>query len=377
MANLKEKRAAALKAAKDIIAVCKAEGRDLTDQERTSVEKHASDIKAWDEDIRRIEDQPSLLKGIADLAHNDGDETGGRFLALGSKSFTSAVASGMVGGAKALTPSGQTTVSIPLVNSAPVSLGRPLNTLLEILPVVERAPHYSVLRQVTRTNNAAPVAPGALKPTSLLGLTKEDNRLRVVASLSEPIDKYVLQDNSNLQIWIATELAGGVRDALEAQVLNGNGTGENFRGLTATSGVQIVTAASADRLVSLRQAVTAVETSGYIPSVFVVNPADWQGIETKRNTSGGFDLGGPVDAATRKAWGVPVAVSGQVPAGTAWLLSEGAVVLGVDRANGLVTEWGNPGDTFSRNQIVARTEGRFSLDVIAPMGVAKVTLDPA
>ena len=377
--SLMLQRTGALQKAKAIVASAKAEDRDLTSEELATVNTSVAEVKALDS---RIANQPPGI--LAELGRIDAaaDGTAGSYLALGSKAFTAAVVIGMTGterqtgGSKALAPSGQTTVDLPLVDHTPTTLGRPVNSLLEVLPVVVRAPHYSILRQVTRTNNAAVVATGALKPTSILGVAKEDNRLRVVATLSEPIDKYVLQDNGNLSTWISTELAGGVRDALEAQVLNGNGTGENFRGLNSTNGIQMVSAATADKLVTLRQAITAVETASYIPSVFVVNANDWSGIESQRNQSGGFDLGGPIDAATRLAWGVPVAVSTQVPAGTAWLLSEGSTVLGIDRA-GLVTEWGTPGDAFSRNQIVARTEGRFSLDVIAPQAVAKIALIPA
>ncbi|WP_460463344.1 phage major capsid protein, partial [Arthrobacter pigmenti] len=232
-----------------------------------------------------------------------------------------------------------------------------------------------VLKQNSRGDNAGVVAPGATKPTSTMGLVKEENRLRVVATLSEPIDKYVLEDNSNLQVWVASELTGAVQSALEQEILSGDGTGEHFTGLANTSGIQTHVATAADRLVTMNQSLSKLETVGEAPSVFVIHPDDWGLITTTRNTSGGFDVGGPVDAATRRAWGVPVALSNRVAVGGGYLLGEGAAVIGRDGA-GLRTEW-NSSIGFATNEVQARTEGRFSLDVLKPLAVVKINLIPA
>ncbi len=67
-----------------------------------------------------------------------------------------------------------------------------------MLPTVVSAPSHAYLRQITRTNNASVVAPGAVKPTSVLTLERVEGRLRVVASLSEAVDSYWLSDNASL-----------------------------------------------------------------------------------------------------------------------------------------------------------------------------------
>ena len=55
---------------------------------------------------------------------------------------------------------------------------------------------YAYLRQSVRTNNAAVVAAGAVKPTSVYTVTGIENSLVVIAPLSEGIPRYWLLDNS-------------------------------------------------------------------------------------------------------------------------------------------------------------------------------------
>ena len=47
-----------------------------------------------------------------------------------------------------------------------MALGKPALSLLDVIPVVQQAiPKFAYMRQTVRTNNAAVVAAGALKPT--------------------------------------------------------------------------------------------------------------------------------------------------------------------------------------------------------------------
>ena len=81
------------------------------------------------------------------------------------------------------------------------------------------------MRQTVRTNNAAVVAAGALKPTSVYTVTRIENALVVIAHLSEGIPRHWLIDNASLEAFLASELEFGLRTAVEAKVLaDVNGT---------------------------------------------------------------------------------------------------------------------------------------------------------
>lgn len=91
------------------------------------------------------------------------------------------------------------------------------------------------MKQTTRENNAAPAARGAVKPTSAFGLEPVEGRLRVIAHVSEPLDKYTLADGPSLVSFVELEMVDGLHAAVEAQLLAGDGVGENLRGLANTS----------------------------------------------------------------------------------------------------------------------------------------------
>jgi hypothetical protein len=99
-------------------------------------------------------------------------------------------------GTKALAPSGASIVGQEFVRD-PVALGQVAQSLLDVLPTTTHSsPEYAYLRQTVRTNNAAVVAEGATKPTSFYSVVRVEDKLVVVAHLSEGIPRYWLLDNS-------------------------------------------------------------------------------------------------------------------------------------------------------------------------------------
>jgi HK97 family phage major capsid protein len=249
----------------------------------------------------------------------------------------------------------------------PVALGKPAAGLLDVLPTVGHgSPLFAYIRQSTRTNNAAVVASGAVKPTSVYSVTRIENSLSVVAHLSEAIDHYIMIDNSNLESFIANELNYGLRMAVEAKVL---------ADIDATSG--IVTQAFATSIpVTLRKAMTQLESTGYVASAILLNPADFEVIELALSTVNAVEhLGLPYNPATRRLYGVPIATSISQAAGTGHVLAKGAVAVDTDHI-GVQLTWSESSnaDDWSRNYQRARLEGRYATSVYLPGGVVKATL---
>jgi HK97 family phage major capsid protein len=281
-------------------------------------------------------------------------------------------------GMKSLLDTDDPYTTIPM-DSDVVRLGEPPTSLIEVLPAVTRPVQFRYMRQTTRTNNAAPVAIGQPKPTSLYGLVPVDGRLRVIAHISEPIDKYVLQDGPSLANFVQLEMVDGIHTAVETQVVSGDGTGENLTGLAHTSGTQ-TQSFTTNAVLTARAAVTKVEVLGFTAYYFVLNPIDWEAVETATLSAGQYVLnaegsrsGLPIDSAARRLWGVPVTVTTAVPAGTGYLLSNSAVQLVSDGS--LQTEQSTDyADDFGRNQVRLRVEGRFDLAVQRPAGVVQMAL---
>jgi HK97 family phage major capsid protein len=135
----------------------------------------------------------------------------------------------------------------------PVALGQPALSLLDVIPVVQHATaEISYLRQTTRTNNAAVVAAGALKPTSVYSVTRVESSLQVIAHLSEGIPRHWLLDNTALEAFLANELTYGLQTAVEAKVL---------ADVNGTSGIQMQAYATSV-LATLRKGVTSSRWPG-------------------------------------------------------------------------------------------------------------------
>jgi HK97 family phage major capsid protein len=233
-------------------------------------------------------------------------------------------------------------------------------------------PIWRYLRQTVSTNNAALVAPGGTKPTSVLSLTGIDGKVEVFAHISEAVDQYLLEDNAELGRFLTGQLQFGLARAVEAQVLNGTGTGQ-LLGLRNTVGIQTQASLGAGLMIqTLRAGVTKLEDLGYSADLLVVNSANWQTIEATRQSGGNFDLGGPIDRAAKKAWGVPVVSTPLIPALSALALNLGAVALDTD-TRGVKTDW-DVATGFAVNTTRVRLEGRFGLSVFAPLGVVAITL---
>jgi hypothetical protein len=179
-------------------------------------------------------------------------------------------------GFKQLIPAGATTVAVPA--PALVELSRPVRSLLQLIPRERTNGVFGYLRQTGRTNNAAPVAVGALKPTSVYTTELVEDRARTIAHLSEPIPRQYLADAAMLRQWVESEMRYGLEAALKAQVLNGTGVGENLLGILNTAGVQ-AQAWDTNLLVTTRRAVTKLETVDLTGTGWALNPTDWERVE--------------------------------------------------------------------------------------------------
>jgi HK97 family phage major capsid protein len=280
---------------------------------------------------------------------------------------------------KGLVPSGETVVTVPLVNPGnPIPGTADLETparLVDVLPVaVRQASVYRFLKQVpvADAGGAGVVAPGDLKPTMKLSLDDTTSRLRVIAVLSEPLDRFLLEDESTLRTWVGAELADGIQTALETEVLTGDGTGEHFTGLSHTIGIQ-TQAYAGTALDTLQYGLSKLQNLGISPQFIALSAADWLAVQTYKNGSGDYYIGGPVNAPARTAWGAPVVVVPGLTTGEGYIVGADTLALSTDGA-GVRVDWGTPGDNFTRNQITARCEGRFNLDVIKPHGIVKLTM---
>lgn len=230
--------------------------------------------------------------------------------------------------------------------------------------------------QSARVNTATAVADNAVKPTSTLTVTPKQDRCRVIAHLSEPAPIRLWYDHEEFVSWLTNELVAGVLDGLEAQIVSGDGTGENVLGLLATPGLTTVAFAT-DPITTLRSALTALQIKGETPTGWALHPADAQQIDlTRWGTSGGLLTGGYENDAKNGfgtsdnifGTGLKRVVTPSIPQGTAVLGDFSKLRVYVRQDAHIDVD--ASGVLFTKNQFVARGEGRFGIGVLRPSAFA-------
>lgn len=283
------------------------------------------------------------------------------------------------GGSKSLTPSGR--ITVPSLSGGIVPINDRALRILDVIPIetLSGTDQYAFLRETKREHQAKEVAPGALKPTSVYNVAKVEDRVRVIAHLSEPMDRFLLRDVDLLRPYIDDSMRQGVLVRLDEQILFGDGTGENLKGLGVDSERQIMVWQE-DLFKTTRQAVTLLEDLEIFSGVFVLAPETWEALELMTNSEGDFYLDGPVNRAEQKLWGRPVIVTAALNASDRGYFIDFQGSTELVEADGVEVDWsenvydptaveGAGASDFEVNQIRFRAEGRYGLKRKRPRGV--------
>jgi HK97 family phage major capsid protein len=380
---------AAAKDARTIAEKATTAGRDLTPEEKAAYDRHMTKGRDALEEFKRAQSDVEILAQTKTLAAEIGEPVkvpanGGFSGGSRRGSWAKAAADRMaktrtteIDGQKSLI-TGSIGVPAPIETDI-ITMSEAPRSLLELIPAKGLTGGYgtgnsfSFLRQTVRTNNAAPVADGALKPTSVYSLAEVEDRVRVIAHLSEPVPERYFADHANLQDFLRTEMEAGLYLALENQVIHGDGTGENLTGLLNTSGI-LVQAFATDALTSIRKAMTSLEVYGITPTALVLNPVDAEALDLLRDSgaTGKYLLGDPGGDGVEKLWKVPRVPSNAVAAGTALLgdWQQAQVIVREDATLAL----DRSGENFTKNLVTMRLEGRFGFAVKRPNAFVEVAL---
>lgn len=249
------------------------------------------------------------------------------------------------------------------------------------------------IRVTGLTNNAAPVAERiagpafGLKPQSTLTFAPAQAPVRTIAHW-EAAHRNVLEDEPQLRGIIENELDYGLRLTEDAQLLSGDGTGENILGLLNHPGVQTydwsdgptdVTAAQVDHKGdAVRRSITKVLLAYYEATGVVVNPLDWEDIELSKDAEGRYIATvGIAIGAEQRLWRLPVVDTPAMPEGT-WVT--GAFGLGAsiyDRSGTTIRMAEQHADFFLRNAVVVLAEQRLAFAVKRPEAFVVGSFDAA
>lgn len=230
--------------------------------------------------------------------------------------------------------------------------------------------------ETTVTNAATTVAEGGTKPESALGYTLRTETARKIAT-NIPVTKEALDDNAFLEGQIRGRLAFMVKRVEETQLLTGDGTGVNIRGLLNRTGIQTQARGAETNMDAVLRAMQLIRGSagaGFAePTGIVMHPANWTTVKLAKTADGLYLWGTPADEGPDRLWGKMVRQTTAMTSGTALvgafrphaevLRREGInVIMSTEHSNFVVL-----------NQVLLQAEERLALAVYRPAAFCTVT----
>lgn len=421
--ELTERLKAVLGSARDIAATAEKENRDFTDDERTAVNAKMAEASGLKRELELANADAQLRKTLHDLGDDvqlnekgqrpapagfrgtngkslgqafvDSDEfaellrsaPGGQFskkhrVVSRPVGFERLLGNG--GGAKALITGTGSPFVVPDYIGEQVGLdafARPLTLRQLVTQGTTMSDSVEYVQLTAITNNAAVVA----EATSLADGAKPESGFttaQVAAAVKTiahwiPITKRALSDAASLRTLIDAFLQYGLEEVLEAQMVSGDGTGDDFTGILSTTGIQ-VQAWDTNLLRTLRRAKTKVRTVGRsVPTAYVVNPVDVEALDLLTDGNGQFYFGGPAGSigTAQALWNIPLIESEAVPAGTA-LVGDWRKAVLWDREQATITMSDSHSDFFVKNLVAVLAEMRAAFGVVQPNAFVSIDLTP-
>lgn len=221
-------------------------------------------------------------------------------------------------------------------------------------------------KELVFTNGAIEIAEGYTKGEAALTFELAQAPVRTIAHWIKA-SKQVLEDAPMLQSYIDTRMRYGVDLRIDAQLLNGNGSGQNLSGMTAAANRTAFTPATGDTaLDSINRAKYLIEAADYSPTALIMNPVDWGKIERIKGGDEHYVVGNPQGAIGPVLWGLPVVVSNNMAAGN-FLIAAMNIAYQVFNRSGTVVEMFEQDETnVQKNLLTIRAEARLALASYRP-----------
>ncbi|AVR56750.1 major capsid protein [Microbacterium phage Elva] len=390
-----EQELAALQAKNSaIIAGVKAASRELTEAESAEMEKDAARIVELKALIERGAKNAELMARFTETEEKSNDNPA----APEAKQAESLGEHFIKSGAQELflKGQGQRTVSAPefkaatdtnlVAGNGKVQYGGVYATPLRRLTVSDllgkgAMTNTSLTYWVQGAVEGAPtaVAEEGQKPQIHFNFTPVTEALSKIAVITKISDE-AMSDTDYLVSVINSQLVGRLMVVEEDQILNGNGTAPNLRGILNRTGLQTyattATYTAAKGFDAIFHAITMVATGSAQETAdgIVINPADYETLRLAKDGDQRYYAGGPFEGGNPGLWGVRTIVTPAIAAGTVLVGAFGSAAQ-LFRKGGIQVDSTNSDSTdFQFNRVALRAEERILLAVYRPTAFVKLTL---
>jgi HK97 family phage major capsid protein len=217
-------------------------------------------------------------------------------------------------------------------------------------------------------------AASGVKPESALTLAVVSSPVETIAHII-PITRRAAADAPQVRQMVDAFLLYGLAEEEEDQILNGNGTSPNLRGILNVSGISTVGSAGTD-IDAVVDAVRTVRAERRRPTALVVHPNDWYstGFLLAKDSNGNYLLGDPRASIDQlnTLWGLRVVVTEAMTENTA-LVGDFSQAVVADRQQAALYMTDSHKDWFARNLLAILAEERLGFGLLDPKAMCTIT----
>jgi hypothetical protein len=167
------------------------------------------------------------------------------------------------------------------------------------------------------TTGAVEVTEGQPYADTAFALTERTSSVRKIG-VSLAVTDEQLEDIQQVEGYVNNRLPFMIRQRLDQQILVGDGSAPNLRGLLNVVGIQTQAKGSDPTPDAIYKALVAVRITGRAqPDSVVFHPTNWQSVRLLRTADGIYIWGNPSDAGVSTIWGLQVTQADSITLGTA------------------------------------------------------------
>lgn len=249
---------------------------------------------------------------------------------------------------------------------------RPIQVLDIIPPGTTGMAAVVYMEETTRTHAAAEAAEGAAYAESTFALTQRSSTVRKVAD-SIPVTDEQLEDVEGVASYLDNRLTFGLRQRLDNQILNGNGTAPNLLGILNVAGIQTQAKGTDPVPDAIYKALVKVRVTGRaFPNFVLMHPNDWQDVRLLRTADGIYIWGSPSESGPERIWGLRLVQTDALTENTG-LVGDFQNFCQLYERRGIEVAIGYVGTQFTEGEKTIRADLRVAFVVYRAAAFATVT----
>lgn len=364
-------------------------GEKVTQDMKSQIENQKGELQKVIDKVLKLEEkgislrgQPGQQKGFVDFIKGHED-----YKALNERKQASAEIEVTKGELMAMEETKVTSAGIVPPNYDPTIMAAPRQELRirDLIPSVQvTGQSYTYYKELLHTRGAAPVAEGGAKPQSNVTFESKTDLVKKIA-VWIPVSDEALDDVPQLNGYLRQLLRYDLKLEEEAQILKGDGTGNNLNGIMTQASVfdAALSKAGDTPIDTVRRALYQVRKQAKLPAdATVMTDLDWMNIELQKDAQNRYLFANLQGMVTPILWGRPVITSDSMDEGDE--ATGGEFLVGAFQRSATIYDRmaflfkiGMINDDFIKNQRVFLVEERLGLAVRRNYGFVKGTFPVA